>query len=92
MASEPRTVTIDPDSELGQALAEANGAPVILERNGARFRVSRDEDDLWANYDPAAVRAGLRKFAGMISPEDAERLKESIYRGREEGTRPIDRP
>jgi hypothetical protein len=30
----------------GGALEEANGAPVILERNGARFRVSRVEDDL----------------------------------------------
>lgn len=92
MTKEPLTITIDPDSELGRALDETDGSPVFLERNGARFRVTRDADDLWADYDPKKVRAGLHKFAGMISPEEADRIKESIYRGREEGTRPIDRP
>ena len=92
MAKTPLTITIDPDSELGRALDDADGSPVILERNGARFLVTRDPDDPWANYDPEKLRAGLRKFAGMLTPEEGERIKESIYRGREEGTRPIDRP
>ena len=92
MAKEPLTIKVDPQSELGRALDEADAAPVVLDRGGVRFRVSRDDDDPWATYDPAKVRAGLRKFAGMISSEDAERLKEAIYRGREEGTRPLDRP
>jgi len=92
MAKEPLTITIDPDSELGRALNETNGEPVVLVRSGTRFRVTRDLDDPWANYDPERVRAGLRKFAGMLSPEEGERIKETIYRGREEGTRPIDRP
>jgi hypothetical protein len=92
MASEPLTITIDPDSELGQALAETDGSSVILLHNGARFRVTRDSDDPWANYDPEKVRAGLRKFSGMISPEEGDRIEETIYRGREEGTRPLDRP
>ena len=39
MAREPLTVImIDPDSELGKALAEPDNAPIILVRNGARFR------------------------------------------------------
>ncbi|MDQ3779995.1 MAG: hypothetical protein M3354_05555 [Chloroflexota bacterium] len=92
MTKEPLTITIDPDSELGRALDETGGSPVVLVRNGARFCVTRDPDDPWANYDPEKVRAGLRKFAGMISPKEADRIKESIYRGREQGTRPIDRP
>jgi hypothetical protein len=92
MTREPLTITIDPDSELGRALDETNGATVVLVRSGERFRVTRDSDDLWANYDPEKVRAGLRKFAGMLTPEEGERIKETIYRGREEGTRPIDRP
>jgi hypothetical protein len=92
MAKSPLTITIDPDSELGRALDDSHGAPVVLERNGARFLVTRDPDDPWANYDPEKLRAGLRKFAGMLAPEEGERIKETIYRGREEGTRPIDRP
>jgi hypothetical protein len=92
MAKEPRTITIDPDSELGRALDQSAGEPVLLLRNGTRFRVTRDLDDPWANYDPEKVRAGLRKFAGMLTPEEGERIKEAIYRGREEGTRPLERP
>lgn len=92
MTKEPLTITIDPDSELGRALDDSDGALVILERGGTRFRVTRDPDDPWAQYDPEKVRAGLRKFAGMLTPEEGERIKEMIYRGREEGTRPIDRP
>jgi hypothetical protein len=92
MPNEPLTITIDPDSELGQALDETDGSSVVLLHNGARFRVNRDPDDPWVNYDPEKVRAGLRKFGGMISPEKGERIKEAIYRGREEGTRPLDRP
>jgi hypothetical protein len=92
MAKEPLTIMIDPDSELGRALDETDGEPVVLLRNGTRFRVTRDPDDPWANYDPEKVRDGLRKFAGMLTPEEGERIKELIYRGREEGTRPITRP
>jgi hypothetical protein len=88
----PRTITIDPDSELGRALAEAEAAPIVLVRDGRRYRVTPDPDDPWANYDPEKVRAGLKKVAGLLSPEEADRIIEAIYRGREEGTRPIDRP
>jgi hypothetical protein len=90
--NEPHTITIDPDSELGRALDETDGAPVVLLRGKERFRVIRDPDDPWANYDPEKVREGLKKVAGLITPEDGDRIIESIYRGREEGTRPIDRP
>ena len=92
MTKEPLTITIDPDSELGRALAETDVSMIVLECNGARFRVTREPDDPWANYDPENVRAGLREVAGMLTPEEGERIKETIYRGRKEGTRPIDRP
>lgn len=92
MAKEPLIITIDPDSELGRALEETADEPVVLLRGTTRFRVTRDPDDPWANYDPAKVRAGLKKVAGLLSPEEGDRIIEAIYRGREEGTRPIDRP
>lgn len=92
MASETMTITVDPDSELGRALETSDESPVILVRDGARFRVTRDSDDPWANYDPERFLEGLREIAGTISPEEGERMKELIYRGREEGTRPITRP
>lgn len=88
----PRTIELDPESELARVLESTNGEPLYLNSNGVRFRVIRVEDDPWADYDPEKVRAGLRKHAGMISTEEADRIKELIYRGREEGTRPLERP
>src|SRR3712207_1444735 len=83
MRKEPLTITIDPDSELGRALDEHGDEPVVLVRGASRFRVTRDPDDPWANYDPEAVREGLREIAGTLSPAEGERMKELIYRGRE---------
>ena len=51
-----------------------------------------DPNDIWANYDPERVRVTLEKVAGTLTPEEGDRLKEAIYRAREEGTRPPDRP
>ena len=92
MAKEPLTITIDPDSELGRALDETDGEPVVLLRGTTRFRVTRDPDDPWAGYDPESVLQGLQEIAGTLAPAEGERMKELIYRGREEGTRPISRP
>jgi hypothetical protein len=88
----PLTIHVEPDSELARALSDVEEVPVLLDSNGQRFRVFRVSDDPWANYDPEKVRAGLRKFAGTLPPEEGERIKELIYRGREEGTRPLSRP
>lgn len=92
MSKEPLTITIDSDSELGRALDERGDEPVVLVRGTSRFRVTRDADDPWAHYDPAKLRAGLQQVAGLLTPEDGDRIIETIYRGREEGTRPLDRP
>ena len=80
MTKEPLTITIDPDSELGRALDQTAGEPIVLLRNGMRFRVTRDPDDPWANYDPEKVLEGLHEIAGTLSPAEGERMKELIYR------------
>jgi hypothetical protein len=91
MASALKTIHITDDTALADLLDDAVREPIILERNGDRFRLSL-VDDLFADYDPERVRDGLRRFAGTITPEEADRLRQIVYRGREEGTRPIDRP
>lgn len=91
MASAAQTIHVDPDSELGHALAEGT-EPVFLESAGARFRVVRTADDIWSGYDPERLLASVRAAAGTLTPEEGEELKELIYRGREEGMRPPDRP
>lgn len=95
MDTTPRTIVIEPDSELVRALEDIEDAettPIVLVRNGARFRVIREAGEHESTYDPETVRAALRAVAGTLTAEEGERLKEIIYRGREEGTRPIDRP
>ncbi len=48
MVKKPVIITIDPDSELGRALEETNGEPVVLLRGGARVRMIREAEDPWA--------------------------------------------
>lgn len=92
MAKAPLTIHVDPGSDLARALQNADATPVVLDSNGVRYRVRRDDDHLWADYDPERFRAGLRAVAGTLTPEEGERLKALIYQAREEGSRPPDRP
>jgi hypothetical protein len=88
-----RTFTVTPGSELDRVLDVAADEPVLIERNGARFRISKEPDqDIWAGYDPEAVRRALAETAGSWSDLDADKLIADIYRWREEGSRPADRP
>jgi len=90
-----KTIQVTAETDLPALLDDAAAGPLILERGGERFRLSRDEGDAvdpWADYDPERVREGLRQVAGMITPEEAEAWKEAVYRAREDGTRPPDRP
>ena len=92
MASEPKTIEVESGSELDRLLDEADEAPVRLVRNGVRYRLGREAADVWADYDPEATRRAMRAAAGTWADLDAETLKDYVYRGREEGTRPPDRP
>jgi hypothetical protein len=86
------TIEIDPQSDLAKVLAAAIETPILLISNGNRYIVRRAEDDRWKDYDPERVRAAFREAAGSLTPEEAEELRELVYRGCEEGTRPLDRP
>lgn len=84
------TLTLDPNSDIAKALASVDTEPVVLVNNGERFRVSRDATT--TVDDDAAFEEALRAVIGTLTPEESERLTQNIYRWREEGTRPIDRP
>ena len=88
----PRPVEVEPGSTIDQLIEEASGKPLVLVRNGVRYRLDRDEKDPWADYDPEKVRAGMRAAAGRWIGMDAEAFTEYLYRAREEGSRPPDRP
>jgi len=89
MTKEAIPIKVVPGSELARLLDAAALTPLLLEKDGVLYRVNRvDADDLWAGYDPEAVRAAIRTAAGTLTSSDAEALKAAIYRAREEGTRP----
>jgi hypothetical protein len=92
MANQPLVISLDPQSDLARALGEADATPVRLEVGGVRYRVRREDADPFAGYDPDLVRRSLAQYAGSWADVDAEALKASVYRGREQGTRPRDRP
>jgi len=87
--NDPRAIHVAAGSELDAVLAEAKAQPLILVRNGVRYRPMREDaaDDIWAGHDPEALRRTVQEMAGSISAEEAERLKEVIHRGRDDGTR-----
>jgi hypothetical protein len=91
MTHHTQTIHLPDDSALARLLERVDEIPVRFEMNGVVYRVTRD-DDPWAGYDPAAVRAAVKAAAGMLTPDEGEVLKTYVYRAREEGSRPADRP
>ena len=88
------TIPLTPDSELWRALA-TEGTTVRVTRDGKVYRLVAEEEAERvpsAAYDPAKVRAALRKTAGSWSDLDGDQMIADIYRWREEGSRPADRP
>jgi hypothetical protein len=91
MTHHTQTIHLPNDSELARLLARVDETPVRVEMNGVVYRVTRD-DDPWADYDPEAVRAAVKAATGLLTPDEGEALKAYVYRAREEGSRPADRP
>jgi hypothetical protein len=49
-------------------------------------------DDLWAAYSASAVQAVIGELAGVLDAADADAMLDELYRAREEGSRPDNRP
>ena len=63
MATAPKTVRVTAETALPELLDDAAREPIILERDGERFRLSRDEG-IDYEPDPEGVRAMLAATAG----------------------------
>jgi hypothetical protein len=91
MLREPKTIAVDPDSELAHLLDQAAERPIFLERNGIRFLLSREENS-WPEMSDEEYQRVLDETIGMLPEEEGEQMLAAIYRAREEGSRPVDRP
>jgi len=87
MANEPKTIRVPEDSELAHALEDLDRTPVLLEKDGVVFRVSRDDR---AASDVAASRSAIREAAGSWGRAgvDAEAFKAYIRERRQTANRP----
>jgi uncharacterized protein (DUF433 family) len=88
MTREPLTITIDPDSELARALADADVA-VILESDGVRYTVS--PENVFARYDAPAVLRALRQSRGTLAGVNVAELLTDLdeQRSQDPSRRPV---
>jgi hypothetical protein len=91
MATTLKTVRITAETALPDLLDEAAQEPIILERDGERYRLSREEDIAY-EPDSEGVRAMLAATAGSWADLDIDEMIREIYEARETGSRPLDRP
>ncbi len=93
MSVEPKHVHASPDSasDLVELLDDASECPVIIERDGMLYRLSRLEDSL-PDYDPDLARRALKDTAESWAGVDADALIADLSVAREHGSRPTDRP
>ena len=91
MATAPTTVRVTTETALPQLLDDAARAPIMRERDGERFRLSRDEDIAYAP-DAEGVRAMLAATAGSWADLDSDTMFREIDEAREAGSWSLDRP
>ena len=90
--TEPNLIHIEEGSELARLLDDMGDTPLLLEKDGMLYRVSRQLYDIWAGYDANRAKAAIMKTAGSWSDIDTVAFIADIYRAREEGSRAADRP
>ncbi|MGH2558844.1 MAG: hypothetical protein ACRDJH_07255 [Thermomicrobiales bacterium] len=79
-----KTVKVPSGSDIAILLARAADTPVVIESDGERFRVVREDEDIWAGYDPDAVQAAFDRAFGILVGIDREALKAELREQREQ--------
>ncbi len=95
MAKHVKPVRVTQESELVSLLDEADAhSPVLLERRGVVYQLSKVGDDQSIAYEPdaEAVRQMLDEVAGSWADLDIDQMVEDVYCQRQAGSRPADRP
>jgi hypothetical protein len=92
MATELKTIIVQPGSELAEVVDQAAEAPILLEKNGQRYRLTREPSEPLAGYDPERTREALRQSFGTLRGVDVEELKRDLRDQREQDSigRPAD--
>jgi hypothetical protein len=91
MAAKPKPIKITPNVRIVDLLERADKAPLVLEQNGVRYRLSREDEVLDDGEKADRVQAMLSAI-GSWKHVDADAMIQNIYRWRREGSRPADWP
>lgn len=76
-------ITLHSDDELATRREGAAGQPVIIARNGVRYRTERE--DPFAFSDPEKMRAAIRAGAGAFKGIDGDQFRAEISEARGHG-------
>jgi hypothetical protein len=79
-----KTIAVEPDSELDRLLESLHEETVLLVRSGVRYRLAREDEDPFANYDPKRVRAALDRAFGTLKGVNVPELLEELRAQREQ--------
>lgn len=90
MVARTRVIHIEPDSELGRVLDEADESEVVLEKGGRRFRLVHQDSPIDVDERAARAWAALERSFGILKGIDRERLKAELreQRGQDSQGRP----
>ena len=91
MPNHPSPIRVTSDTDLPRLLDDAARGPLLLERDGELFRLTR-EDDIAYEPDPELVRRTLDETAGSWADLDVDTIIAEVYEARRTGSRPPDRP
>ena len=81
MVKEPKTIKVRPDSELATLLEEASETTLVLEKDGVRYRLEReDREERWAGkVGLAPVTMTVEETAGSVPalpvPQDFKEIE-----------------
>lgn len=98
MSAQPQPYKLRLNSKLARLLKRESPQPVILETEGVRYRVVREEDpvnladDPWADYDAEKMRAAVHASAGVLIGVDRDALLADLRaeRGQDSVGRPAE--
>jgi hypothetical protein len=95
MVATHKTVKVTSESSVDELLAGADDQPVLFERNGAIYRLSREGSrrNIWEGYapDPDDIDRMLDEVAGSWGDLNTDKLIADLHEAREKGSRPADR-
>jgi len=77
-----QVIVVEPGSEIARVRDRASASPLVVQLDGVRYRIEREDDGLIHPPNPRGLSSALRRSAGAFAQIDTEELKKDL---REQG-------